>query len=327
MSGRKLNGRIIFFRVAEPFRLTCLLFIALSAGLFATPSDSSVTASQLEQARQALARGARLQVIQFATQALKSGENADLRNLLGKAYAQSGERAQANDELRAAIRLQPNNEGFRFDLAQFLLRSGDFATATTVLQDALVKWPKSAQIQLALGVSYYCTVRYDDAVRAFLRTMELAPDVEQPYLFLGKMLSHATLHLKEIANACAASERVSPANPYAPLLHAEVLLAQPRTTGESDKTDAAATRLLEKSIALKGDSAEAYFVLGSLMDTDGNYSKAVSILEKCVQLKPDDPVARYRLGRLYARLGKRNQADAEFAEQAKLKMENHRGQQ
>jgi Flp pilus assembly protein TadD len=246
---------------------------------------------------------------------------------LGKAYAQSGESEKANAELRAAIRLRPDSEDFRFDLAQFLLRSRAFGAATTVLQDAVVKWPRSAQIQLALGVAYYCTVRYDDAVRAFLRTMELAPDVEQPYVFLGKMLSHATLHLKEIANACAVSERLNPSNPYAPLLHAEVLLAEPRPMGEPDKADAAATRLLEKSIALKGDSAEAYFALGCLMDTEGNYSKAVPLLEKCVQLKPDDPVARYRLGRLYARLGKREQADAEFAEQAKLKLENHRGQQ
>jgi Flp pilus assembly protein TadD len=311
----------------RPIRFISPLLILLSAGLFATPSDSSITNRQVEQASQALARGDRVQVIQFATQALEHGENADLRNLLGKAYAQSGEPAKANVELRSAIRLQPNSESFRFDLAQFLLRSEDFGTATTVLQDALLKWPRSAQIQLALGVAYYCTVRYDDAVRAFLRTMELAPDVEQPYVFLGKMLTHATGHLKEIANACAVSERLSPANPYAPLLHAEVLLAEPRPIGVSDNADATATRLLEKSIALKSDSAEAYFVLGSLMDTNGNYAKATPLLEKCVQLKPDDPVARYRLGRLYARLGKRDQADAQFAEQAKLKQENHRGQQ
>ena len=311
----------------RPVRFIGPLLIILSAGLFAAPSDSSLVAHQVEQARQALERGDRAQVIEIATRALEHDENSDLRNLLGKAYAQSGERAKANAELRAAIRLQPNSEGFRFDLAQFLLRSGDFGSATTVLQDALLRWPRSAQIELALGVAYYCTVRYDDAVRAFLRTMELAPDVEQSYVFLGKMLSHATLHLKEIANACAASERVSPDNPYAPLLHAEVLIAEPRPMGEPDKADAAAIRLLEKSIALKGDSAEAYFALGTMMDTEGNYSRAVTLLEKCVRLKPDDPVARYRLGRLYARLGKREQADAEFAEQAKLKQENHRGQQ
>jgi Flp pilus assembly protein TadD len=81
----------------------------------------------------------------------------------------------------------------------------------------------------------------------------------------------------------------------------------------------AAVGLLEKAIALRSDSAEAYFVLGCLMDRQGDYPRAVRLLERCVQLKPDDPVARYRLGRLYVRLGKREQADAEFAEQEKLK--------
>jgi Flp pilus assembly protein TadD len=311
--------------VVKSVRFITLLFVILSAELFATPSDSSLIAHQVEEARQAFDKGDQRQVIVIAKQALERGENADLRNLLGKAYAQSGESAKADEELRSAIRLQPNSESFRFDLAQFLLRREDFESATTVLKEAILKWPRSAQIELALGVAYYCTVRYDDAVRAFLRTMEWAPDVPQPYVFLGKMLSHATLHLREIANGCAASERASPSNPYAPLLHAEVLVAEPGLIGEPGKADIA-IRLLEKSIALKSDSAEAYFVLGSLMDMNGNYPRAVALLERCVKLKPDDPVARYRLGRLYVRLGKREQANSEFAEQAKLKQENHRGQ-
>jgi tetratricopeptide (TPR) repeat protein len=312
-------------RSVSSWHLITLLLI-VRTGVFATPPAPSPITLQVEQAREASDKGDSARVIDIARRALEHGENAELRNLLGKAYAQSGQPEKAITELRSAIRLEPDNEGFRFDLGQFLLRTENFLTAVTVLEEAHRRLPQSPQIQLALGVAYYCSVRYDEAVGAFLKTIDLAPDVPQPYVFLGKILEHADPHLPEIARKCAFAERVSPSNPYAPLLHAEVLIAQLGPVEEPGKADAA-VRLLEKALALGNNSAEAYFVFGCLMDREGNYPRAVQLLEKSVQLKPDDAAARYRLGRLYVRLGKRAQADAEFAEQAKLKQQGHHGQQ
>jgi Flp pilus assembly protein TadD len=306
----------------EECTMTTALLVITVAGFFAAPPSSSLVARQVEQVRQAFEKGDNLQAIDMACRALEHSESAELRNLLGKAYTRSGETDKAATELRLAIRLQPDNEGFRFDLGQFLLRNSDFGTATKVLEDARQWFPRSPQIELALGVAYYCAVRYGDAVRAFLKTIELAPDVPQPYIFLGKMLVHADSHLREIARICKVAEQSNPMNSYAPLLHAEVLIEELKPA-----EDEAAAKLLEKSIALKSDSAEAYFAFGSLMDRQGHYSRAVELLEKCVQLKPNDPVARYRLGRLYIRLGKREQADIEFAEQAKLKQQGRPSQQ
>jgi Flp pilus assembly protein TadD len=293
------------------------------ARVLAAPPGPSLIARQIEQARQAFEKGDNVDAIQIARRTLEHAESAQLRNLLGKAYAHAGEPEKAREELRSAIRLQPDNEGFHFDLGQLLLRSGDFGSATVAMEDARQRFPHSAQIELALGVAYYCSVRYDDAVRSFLRTIQLARDVPQPYVFLGKMLDHAPSHLREIARECTVTERSSPSNPYAPLLHAEVLIAEGTSTDEQGRA-ATAVKLLEKAIALKSDSAEAYFVFGCLLDSRGDYTRAVQLLEKCVQLRPDDPVARYRLGRLYVRLGNHAQADAEFAEQEKLKQNVHR---
>jgi cytochrome c-type biogenesis protein CcmH/NrfG len=50
---------------------------------------------------------------------------------------------------------QPDNEGFRFDLAQYLLNRQDFASAIAALENAQKRLPRSAQIELALGVAYY----------------------------------------------------------------------------------------------------------------------------------------------------------------------------
>jgi len=178
-------------------------------------------AQELRQARDAFQTGDAIKVIEIARHGLEHGESAELHNLLGKAYAMSGQPDKVLLELNSAIRLQPNYEGFRFDLAQF-----------------------------TLGVAYYGQVRYDDAVRAFLTTIDLAPDVPQPYRFLGEMLEHARSHLQQINAKCVAAERSEPLNPYAPLLRAKALIAQ---LGMADWDDNAreAARLLEKAIALR----------------------------------------------------------------------------
>jgi tetratricopeptide (TPR) repeat protein len=274
-------------------------------------------AQDLRQARDAFQAGDPAKVIEIARHGLEHGESGELHNLLGKAYAMSGQPDKVVPELSSAIRLQPDNEAFRFDLAQFLLNRQDFKAAATALEDAQKRLPRSAQIELALGVAYYGQVRYNDAVRAFLKTIDLAPDVPQPYLFLGRMLEHARSHLREIITKCAVSERSDPLNPYAPLLRAKALMAQLGMADWDDKAQEAAG-LLEKAIALKGDSADAYFELGCLMDRKKDYSRAAELLEKSIQLKADDPVAHYRLARVYLQLGKKEKAAAEFALNARL---------
>jgi hypothetical protein len=144
--------------------ITALLLIVV-ADVFAAPPNPSLVTRGVEQARLAFEQGDNAQVVEIVRRDLEHGESAELRNLLGKALGRLGERAKAVGELQSAIRLQPDDEGFRFDLGQFLLRNSDFGTAATVLEDAHQRLPRSAQIELALGVAYYCSVRYDDAVR------------------------------------------------------------------------------------------------------------------------------------------------------------------
>ena len=75
-----------------------------------------------------------------------------------------------------------------FDAARPLLDQQKFAEAIVVLKEAVARLPKSAQLELALGVAYYGLRRFDEAADAFLRTIEIAPETEQPYTFLGRIL-------------------------------------------------------------------------------------------------------------------------------------------
>jgi tetratricopeptide (TPR) repeat protein len=276
-----------------------------------------LAADSLDDARAAFQAKDAAKLIAAARAGLEHANGAELHNLLGKGYAMSGDMDKAVPELESAVRLQPDNEAFHFDLAQLLFYKQDFAKAVTVLENANKRFPQSAQIELALGVAYYGQRRFEETIQAFLKTIDLAPEVPQPYIFLGKMLEHAGSHMQEITAKFAAWQKIDPANAVAPLLHARALIAQLPPSGWDEMAREAQT-LLEKSIALNGDSSEAYFELGCLMDRKHEFPKAAELLEKSIAMNARDPAAHYRLARVYDRLGKKEQADAERALHAKL---------
>ena len=100
-------------------------------------------------------------------------------------------------------------ESLYFEAAQPLLQQGKFAEAIAILSAGTKYLKNSAQLELALGVAYYGLRRFDDAAGAFLRTIAIAPDIEQPYVFLGKFLD-------QIPAALAGSDEDSSSNTRPP---------------------------------------------------------------------------------------------------------------
>ncbi len=88
-----------------------------------------------------------------------------------------------------------------FEAARPLLDQQKFAEAVVILQEGVARLPKSAQLELALGVSDYGLRRFDEAAEAFLRTIEIAPETEQPYTFLGKILDQIPSRLPQVTAA------------------------------------------------------------------------------------------------------------------------------
>jgi tetratricopeptide (TPR) repeat protein len=78
--------------------------------------------------------------------------------------------------------------GLYFDAARPLLDQQKFTEAVVILKEGAARLPNNAQLELALGVADYGLRRFDDAADAFLRTIEIAPETEQPYTFLGRIL-------------------------------------------------------------------------------------------------------------------------------------------
>jgi tetratricopeptide (TPR) repeat protein len=160
-------------------------------------------------------------------------------------------------------------------------------------------------------VAYYGLRRFDEAADAFLRTIEIAPETEQPYNFLGRILDQVPTRLPQVTQRFAEHEAAHPASASGYLLHAKALDAQsvePET----------ALLLLQKSIALNGSDPSAHFEMGTVLDRLQRFADAVAEFERAVQLAPSVPAAHYRLARDYDRVGKHDAARAERERHALL---------
>jgi tetratricopeptide (TPR) repeat protein len=255
--------------------------------------------------------------IELASKKLQEADRADLRNLLGKAYEADGQVEKTIVELQQAIRLNPAEESYYFDLVQVLLIHQNFNVAIQVLETATKRFDKSAQLELALGVAYYGQRRFEDAIEAFLRTASLAPEVEQPYIFLGRILEHAEAQLPAITQRFANLASQDPRNFIGHFLYAKALAADAGTAGDPERS-AQVESLLRKSIALNANYWESQFELGLVLERRKAFAEAAIELERAAQLNRHDPGIHYRLARVYDRLGKAAKAQAERVLHEKL---------
>jgi tetratricopeptide (TPR) repeat protein len=198
-----------------------------------------------------------------------------------------------------------------FEASRPLLDQQKFSEAAVILKEGVARLPKSAQLELALGVANYGLRRFDDAADAFLRTIEIAPETEQPYTFLGRILDQIPSRLPQVTERFAAYESAHPASAAAFLLHAKALDAQ-------SLSPEVALRLLEKSISMNAADASTHFEMGTVLDRLQRYADAAAEFERAVALAPSDAAAHYRLARDYDRIGKPEAAQAEREKHAQL---------
>jgi tetratricopeptide (TPR) repeat protein len=76
---------------------------------------------------------------------------------------------------------------------------------------------------------------------------------------------------------------------------------------------AAAAEHFTKAIQLNPDFGDAYLGLGMAFLSQKQYADAVSPLEQAVKLEPENPAGHYNLATAYARTGRKDAAEREFA--------------
>ena len=190
------------------------------------------------------------------------------------------------------------------------LKQENFAAALETLDAGRKKFDKSAQLELATGVAYYGLRRFPEAIDAFLRTNKLDAEIEQPYVFLGRMLDQAEEKLPRITEVFAGFAKRAPENYLSSFLYGKSLALA--------NDSVAAEALLRKSIAVNDGYWESHFELGVLLGEQRKFEEAVREMRRGAELNPSDPVPHYHLARLYDRMGKAAEASAERELHARL---------
>jgi Flp pilus assembly protein TadD len=241
-----------------------------------------------------------------AGKAEKLGVNDPItRRGLALFYEANGQSVKAVQELQAVVRLQPD-EAHYFDLIQLLLRHYDFNGAIQQSEAALKKFPKSAQLTLAAGVAYYGQDQSEPAISKFLQTIALDPSVDQPYIFLARVINRAHAHLPVLTQRFAEYQERNPQSYLGYFMHAKALNAQ-------FKEPRLAENLLRKSISLNAEYWESHYELAILLEKKGAIGEAEKEFRRTTELNPAEPSPHYRLCRVLARLGRTEDAQAEAA--------------
>ena len=258
-----------------------------------TPRDASAYPRALHLYLQAAKPKA---AIDLAQKELVRENRADVRNLLGKAYEADGRHAEAVREMREAVRLNPYDESYMFDLARDLLQHNQLQDATQLLEDGRKIFARSAQLELTMGVAYYGMRRFSDAVDAFLRVTRIDPGVEQPYVFLGRMIEQSEDKLPEVTEAFAALAKANPDSYLANFLYGKAL----SFSGQQEQAEI----LLRRSVAEHGKFWESRLELGIVLERKRDWAGAAQELARAAELNPKNPAVHYQLARAYDRLGK-----------------------
>jgi tetratricopeptide (TPR) repeat protein len=230
-------------------------------------------------------------------------------------YAKVGKTQSAVPLFRKAIERQPYEESYYFQLGQALLQTQKFDAALETLQAGVKIFDKSAQLELARGVALYGLRRFPEAIDSFLRTIQLAPDVRQPYVFLGRMLDVAENKLPAIMQVFASYVKAQPEDALANFLYAKALGAKSADVPQIEA-------LLRKSISLDASKWESHFELGTLLERKREYAEAAKEFERSIKLDPKEAMPHYRLARVYDRLGKTAEAEQQRAIHARLSGES-----
>ena len=202
-------------------------------------------------------------------------DTADAYISLGHAYWEAGQPREAIVTLERGLRSGAPDRDIRIRLGLYLAESGaDKARAVALLEHMS---PDDVEALNGLGVAYGDAARFDDAIRTFLRVIELDPTNGIAYQNLGSMTLRKALSTKvnadrqsELQQAEAYVRRAIDVDPTLPDAHTTlgVILA---TAGR--KKDAIES--WKQAVALDGEQFNALYNLWSELAAAGADEEAI----------------------------------------------------
>jgi tetratricopeptide (TPR) repeat protein len=241
---------------------------------------------------------------------LKQKDTAELHNLLAGVEEKARNYVVAVNEYEKAAHMEPSESNL-FDWGCELLVHQTSGPAIQVFSQGVNRYPHSARLALGLGLALEVHGRYDDAVKALLRGIDLDPSDARAYYFLSKAYDLAPSLVDVVVERFRRYAELRPGDAQATLYYAVSLWKGRRSETSPAYLDQVES-LLKRALAFDPSSPEAHLQLGNLYSQRRQYAEAVPEYEQALKLSPNVPDAHFRLGQAYSRVGKKDLAEKEF---------------
>jgi tetratricopeptide (TPR) repeat protein len=239
-----------------------------------------------------------------------SPETVRLTTLIGMAHYGLGEYAAAVPFLRQATAADAQNLPFRFTLAQSCLWSKQYQCVLDVYHEILTLNAESAEADMLAGEAMDEMEDKAGAAEQFRAAVKADPKVPNVHFGLGFLL----WNLMQFEEAAQEFQAELANNPD----HAQALTYLADTDMRLNHPEVAPP-LLEKAIRLDRRIELAHLDLGILYSDADRKDDALRELTLAATLSPGDVNVHWRLARFYQKIGKKEEAKAEFDKTSSLK--------
>jgi Flp pilus assembly protein TadD len=233
--------------------------------------------------------------------------NPDLtmaRWVLGSNLAARERFEEANTVLAAVKRSDPAYLAAQIQIVENLERMDQKGEALSRLQTVAKEFPKTGEIQVAVGDLLRRDEKFEAAVAAYDKAMEIYGSDGRNNWALLYTRGIALERAKMWDRAEADFKRALELNPE----HPDVLNYLGYSWLDRGENLGEARRLIELAYAKSPDNGYIVDSLGWAMYLAGDYKGAVEKLERAVELKPGDATLNDHLGDAYWKVGRRNEA-------------------
>jgi tetratricopeptide (TPR) repeat protein len=211
----------------------------------------------------------------------------------------SGHLAGAEVQARDLLRDFPDDLALNDILAGILAGQGRFEEAIAAYRKAIEIKPDHAEAYFTLGNIFLHLGRPDEAIMNYRRTLEITPGFAQAHSNLGAALLGTGRDAEAIESLTTALERA----PDLAEAHTNLGIAL-RNVGRTGE----AVGSFQKALELEPEVAETHNNLGAAMEELGRLDEAIGSYGTAIRIKPAYAEAHYNLGNALAESGDHRKA-------------------
>ena len=243
----------------------------------------------------------------FRARAALLPEDAHGEYLVGLGLRGQGKRTEARKRFEQALRLDPGFAEALAQLASMSLEDKQPGAAIERIRRQTMAAPKSAPLQYLLGRACQASRDLAGAQAAYLKALELQPDLVAAYVQLGRIDATSRQMDRAIQNFEKAAA-LSPADPVPQMLAA---------VSRQQKGDVAGAQArYEKIVAGHPSFAPASNNLAWLLEEEGDLPRALNLAQGARDAAPDEPHIADTLGWILYKQAAYPRALALFSESA-----------